>query len=278
MTPSCRRTHATWSSTKCPWQAPSCLGGRKLACGKSWARTSFSAASASFCWATLGNYVGCVGACGGCLAHSLLLLGAFVAAMRAAPVLDRALYDPTSLADTADPEAKHGHCCFLRFTNVMWLKQVQRQRGAEQAPFRDLLGRQRNAQCTTGDRELLHKRTVCHLNASPAGQQELAELCDTSVHLFPTRRQVGSYNFQRLRAMSAPMCRISAVNSSPVAARASEADAGQLEGTLHIKVGARVMVLKNLWQRAGVTNGACGTCWTSCTMVVAGRPSYLSRC
>jgi len=58
--------------------------------------------------------------------------------------------------------------------------------------------------------------------------------------------------------LETPIVRIHAINSCSVAANASSDDAGGLETVLLLAKGAKVMLSYNIWQQAGLCNGATG--------------------
>ena len=161
------------------------------------------------------------------------------------PVADRPLYSNSSKEGiTFD-----GYSMYL-FSTVIILKQVLRQAGTYCHDFRQLLMHVRDGAITHSDWKQLLKRTP--MNASNSQDFEDA------VRLFYDKESVTRYNFDKLSKLGSPIATINARHSSSAAASAKSDDAGGLHPVVFLAEGAEVMLTANLWQEAGLCNGAPG--------------------
>ncbi|OXV07665.1 hypothetical protein Egran_04570 [Elaphomyces granulatus] len=80
-----------------------------------------------------------------------------------------------------------------------------------------------------------------------------------ALRIYGTRDKVQEYNFAKLRDLNRPVLKINALHHGPRAQYASTDDAGNLEATLHLSIGSRVMLSENVWTEHGLVNGAFGT-------------------
>jgi ATP-dependent DNA helicase PIF1 len=94
-------------------------------------------------------------------------------------------------------------------------------------------------------------------------QQQLSRLevttFNSALRIYGKKIEVKAYNHEKIRDLGEPVLDITA-GYSPDAAKARKAsyeDAGNLHGTLGLCLGARVMLVENLW--TGLVNGATGT-------------------
>src|SRR6266566_7226294 len=81
---------------------------------------------------------------------------------------------------------------------------------------------------------------------------------DSAFRLYTTNGQVNEYNFDYMVQLGAPYIQVYATNNGPKAEKVSITDAGNLYNIIPFYVGAYVMFLENLWQEAGLVNGALG--------------------
>lgn len=134
-----------------------------------------------------------------------------------------------------------------------------RQQGVDQDQFRGILSRARDGEWTEVDREILFNRRAWH-TLSP----EQRAAFDGASRLLPTNEAVREHNCIALEALGRPVAVLKAVNlssgnhSPDVLAQVDPDTACNLIQTLHLSVGARVMVKKNLWTAKGLVNGALG--------------------
>ena len=106
-----------------------------------------------------------------------------------------------------------------------------------------------DGEITFSDWQTLNNRRLCALDANRFAN---------SVRLFDLNRKVHEYNERRLRDFE-HVYKVTAINNWSTAAKAKANDADNLENVLHLAVGARVMLRKNLDTISGLTNGALRT-------------------
>lgn len=174
-----------------------------------------------------------------------------------------AVKDGQVYADAAEVQRRaayrRGWNVFNTFRDVVFLSQVMRQAGEEQAAMRTCLSHWHAGYVTQDDFALLRTRFRDTLEGTAAGRAELTEFQSQATHLFASRREVQAHNHRALRSVDAPLALIQAENSGSGAANARDSDVRQLAKELLLKVGARVMVQWNLWVDAGIVNGSTGT-------------------
>ena len=172
------------------------------------------------------------------------------------PVLDRALYDNNSKARLDEKQAV-GHEAYAKLDDVVILRQQMRQRGADALTkrYKQLLDRLEEGRPTLDDWQFIKKLSADNLS-------NIEGRSDTW-RLVATVKRKNEKNLRELVKVSKetgkPIARMQAVNSGKGAESFAARDAGGLEHDLYLCVGARVMVVINIWLVAGLANGSIGT-------------------
>jgi hypothetical protein len=115
--------------------------------------------------------------------------------------------------------------------------------------FRNLLSHASWGGLQTEEWRLLDSRSKNKL--SPETQQ----LFEDSVCLYTTRNDVHDLNMMELQALNLPCARVVARHdggSAGQAAKAAADEAGGLENHIYLAKGAKVMIMRNIWQMQGM--------------------------
>lgn len=152
---------------------------------------------------------------------------------------------------------KIGQLLFQQFKIVVYLTEVMRQVDAEQEAFRQTLLRIRSCNANISDYELLKTRIM----GIAENQEQI--LAKKPIYLVPTRQMAHEYNMSKLNELSEQsqqrICTINAVHNNKTAARLTSDHYQNLESSIQICIGARVMITANLWVEKGIMNGAFAT-------------------
>ena len=103
---------------------------------------------------------------------------------------------------------------------------------------------------TIEDWKLLMTHTDTSLDAS------MKKSFDKAIHLFATNDDVNCHNKHLLRGLNCPIA--TSIATSVRTNYSTEGDEEGLELELLIAIGARVILILNLWSNAGLVNGALG--------------------
>jgi hypothetical protein len=147
---------------------------------------------------------------------------------------------------------RKGQAAYQLFDRTIFLTTVQRQAGDEQARFRQALQELREVKLSIPSWNLLSSRVQAKLT-----QSEVDSFRD-ALRVYSTKARVNEYNYEHMVRLNAPAIQVEAKNQGKGAAQASSDNAGNLCNKFPAAKGARVMLTINLWQPAGLVNGAQG--------------------
>ncbi|KAK4097201.1 hypothetical protein N658DRAFT_489370 [Parathielavia hyrcaniae] len=198
---------------------------------------------------------------------SVILIGDF---FQLPPIFNKPLYSTRD--DLKDIEMV-GRNAYLLFDKSVFLTTIQRQQGEDQAPFRRALKELRKADVSVPPWELL--ASSCSVKLSPV---EVGSFADV-LRIYPTKAQVVEYNPQHMLSLDSPAIRVKAKYEGVGAERVKSSNAGNLAKRLHLYVGYRVMLTRNLWADVALVNGAQGTVydisWSNSADVLRGPPEVI---
>ena len=142
------------------------------------------------------------------------------------------------------------------FTTVFFLDRIERVSSSDAVgdAFRGLQLRARDGELTEADYQFMKQHMTL------AGREDEFQGPET-YHLVTThakRDERNNQEFEAALAAGKPSISIDALNSGPVALAADEEDMGNLPNVLHLCLGARVMVTRNLCISHGICNGTIG--------------------
>ncbi|XP_044714476.1 PIF1-like helicase domain-containing protein [Hirsutella rhossiliensis] len=132
---------------------------------------------------------------------------------------------------------------------------------------KSMLGIEQLARIDSRLRQALPQRSLEFFGGRQAGDdqaqfrralQELREvkLSIPSWNLLSSRARVNEYNYEHMVHLNAPAIQVEAKNQGKGAGQAPSHNAGNLSNKFPVAKGARVMLTTNLWQPAGLVNGA----------------------
>ncbi|KJZ70051.1 hypothetical protein HIM_10555 [Hirsutella minnesotensis 3608] len=136
--------------------------------------------------------------------------------------------------------------------SMLGLRQL-RQRGKDQEAFRTALEELRLHHLSQEFWKPLSGRVQAKLD-----DQEVARSVN-SVRVYATKDRVNEYNHYHLDRLGRPVIQVMAKNVGPGAAAAPDDKADNLAKQVPVCIGARLMLMSNLWQPVGLCNGARGT-------------------
>ncbi|KJZ68508.1 hypothetical protein HIM_12100 [Hirsutella minnesotensis 3608] len=139
------------------------------------------------------------------------------------------------------------------FDRTVFLTTVQRQAGDDQAQFRQALQELRDVKLSISSWNLLSNRVQARLTQSEVDSFR------TALRVYSTKARVNQYNHEHMVHLNAPAIQVEAKNQGKGAGQASSDNAGNLSNKFPVAKGTRVMLTTNLWQPAGLVNGAQGT-------------------
>ena len=178
---------------------------------------------------------------------SIVLMGDYA---QLPPVTDLPLFEYTGKNVKYQIMGRKLYCEL--FENCFILTDSMRQKGEDQKKFRDILKK-----LTTGE---FDRKTLDTLrdNTFEMDSDESIERFKDAVMLCARNKDAKSYNIQKIKAQKKPIALITAINSHPKAKKFSANKAGGLHNNTILCKDAKVMLVSNLWNEQGLTNGANG--------------------
>ena len=177
---------------------------------------------------------------------SIILMGDFA---QLPPVADSALFNDTSKSEY---QLKGRKLYKTLFKHSLNLTESMRQQGEDQKLFRNILNGIANG---TFDDELYNALKYhtydSHLHNPMDNFQDAVKLCARN-------HDAKKYNIDNIKNLNMPIAPIKAENSSSKARKASTNKASGLHNNIIMCKESKVMLLQNLWNEHGLTNGANG--------------------
>lgn len=167
------------------------------------------------------------------------------------PVADTPLYE----SHPSTTLKIHGFQCYKQFNHAIRLEVCVRQQAdsnPDQAKFIYLLPRLRNGvndENTVNDWQLLLKNSTTPLRM---------EAFKDALHLFPDNRSCNLYNLHKLKQIDMPIAKLLAINNPSRARNFDSETFSGIENIVVLSVGAKVVLVTNIWTRMGLLNGANG--------------------
>ena len=181
---------------------------------------------------------------------NILLFGDF---FQLPPIMEKALYNNSAPATMA-VEAIAGRNAYLAFDQTVELDEIMRQQGTDTSAirFRYALNELRHNTVTRTAWQTLSTRTA--LNLPPTEVDTFKD----ALHIYGKKVDVRNRNHNALRDLQTPVKEVLASHIGSGADKVSYEDAGNLHASLTLCIGAKVMLVENLWTERGLMNGAIG--------------------
>ncbi|KND88258.1 hypothetical protein TOPH_07045 [Tolypocladium ophioglossoides CBS 100239] len=128
-----------------------------------------------------------------------------------------------------------------------------RQTGDDQARFRQALQGLRELKLSIPSWNLLGNRVQAKLTRSEVDSFSAA------LRVYSTKARVNEYDYEHMVHLNTPAIQVEAKNKGKGAGQAPSDNTGNLSNRFPAAKGARIMLTTNLWQPAGLVNGAQGT-------------------
>jgi hypothetical protein len=157
---------------------------------------------------------------------------------------------------TAPKWQRLGIEAYEAFTNVFFLDRIERVSGGDTLgeTFRSLQLRARDGQLTEQDYQFMKEHMPLEGREAEFEGPQTYKLVTTRA----ARDARNNEELERELERQTPSITIEAFNSGPVAAAADDEEMGNLPNELHLCLGARVMVSRNLCVAHGLCNGTIG--------------------
>ena len=181
---------------------------------------------------------------------SIVLMGDFT---QLPPVTDTPLFVEKGKGKKTSKQQLMGRYLYTNhFDKCFTLNEIMRQRGEDQATFRDILDKVANGNFTRKDYQTLKEK--CFDMRSDEAKDKFKD----AIKLCAYNKHGVSYNIQKIKELEKPIALIAATNTPKGAKKFSASRAGGLHNKTIFCKDAKVMLLSNLWSEQGLTNGANG--------------------
>ena len=180
---------------------------------------------------------------------SIVLMGDFA---QLPPVTDTPLFVEKGKGKKTSKQQLMGRFLYTNyFDKCFTLNEIMRQRGEDQATFRDILDRVANGNFTQKEYKTLKEKCLS------MDSDEAIDKFKDAVKLCAYNNHAVSYNIQKIKDLKKPIALIAATNTQG-AKKFSASRAGGLHNKTIFCKDAKVMLLSNLWSEQGLTNGSNG--------------------
>ena len=186
---------------------------------------------------------------------SMILMGDFAQIF---PVRDAALFlehdEKSPYANNL--QVQHGKILFQTHfrDNTIIFDEIMRQKGDQE--FKESLIRLANGEFTRKDWDYF--RTQDLTDKKNFTDEQVKDIKGSSIKVCARLKDTKRHNIERINALGTPIAPIKSLNQGKSASSAPSNEAGNLLPDIKIANGCRVLLTRNLWQEAGLTNGAVG--------------------
>ena len=186
---------------------------------------------------------------------SMILMGDFAQIF---PVRDAALFlehdEKSPYANNL--QVQHGKILFQTHfrDNTIIFDEIMRQKGDQE--FKESLIRLANGEFTRKDWDYF--RTQDLTDKKNFTDAQVKDIKGSSIKVCARLKDTKRHNIERINALGTPIAPIKSLNQGKSASSAPSNEAGNLLPDIKIANGCRVLLTRNLWQEAGLTNGAVG--------------------
>ena len=182
---------------------------------------------------------------------SIVLMGDFA---QLPPVGDKPLYFKGKVGkgknDISVTQSKAA-ALYQLFDIAVHFTEIMRQQGPEEQWFREMLGR-----IVDGTFSMADWRALQTQDFNSMSQEEKHDFESTAIKLCARNVDLIKHNNTRMRQLGTPIALVKAKNNPAAAAIATSSKAEGLQQQIIMAKHAEMVITRNLWREAGLTNGA----------------------